>query len=457
MAAHRVCVVGTGYVGTVVAACFAAVGHSVIGLEIDTVKLESLRSGMPHFYEPGLAEMLRSGIAAGRLDFTDDDAAALHNANVIFICVETPTTESGHPDMAAVSTAARSIGSQVKEHQVIVTKSTVPIGSGQWLEGVLDESAGNGSGVGRFSVVSNPEFLREGSALDDFLYPDRIVIGSEDESALDLVEEIYRPVLEQDFEAGRDIEPILVRTDLATAETIKYAANAFLATKISFINEVANIAERVGADVVDVARAIGLDDRIGQAFLGAGVGWGGSCFGKDLDALSATARDYGLEPLILEAVREVNLRQRLVIVEKLQDHLASLRGRRIALFGLAFKPGTDDVRDAPAIDIAVRLARLGAVVIGYDPIVKDVPAAPDLVISGSVYEAAERADAVVVVTDWPQFEELDFDEVARVMSGRLLLDGRNYLDQSVVKAAGLRYVGMGRKVHTTERAENGKS
>ena len=451
MDAHRVCVVGSGYVGTVVAGCLAYIGHDVMAVEIDPIKLESLRTGTPHFFEPGLSEILRDGLAAGRLDFTDEMRRGVEGADVIFICVETPTTASGHPDMSSVAAAARSVGAHLKGHQVIVTKSTVPIGSGQWLETVLEDASDNGAGAGGFSVVSNPEFLREGTAVEDFLYPDRVVIGSEDDRALDVVESIYRPVLSQDFSTGRDLAPTLVRTDLATAETIKYAANAFLATKISFINEIAGIAERVGADVIGVADAIGLDHRIGRAFLGAGVGWGGSCFGKDLDALSATARDYGLDPLILEAVREVNIRQRHVIVEKLQDHLASLRGRRIALLGIAFKPGTDDLRDAPAIDIARRLSRLGASVAGYDPVVKDVPDAPDLAVCGDALEAVDRADAVVLVTDWPEFRDLDWAEIAEAMRGRLLLDGRNFLDDAAIKRAGLRYEGIGRRVRATER------
>ena len=445
MVAHQVCVVGSGYVGTVVAACFASVGHSVIGLEIDTAKLASLRAGTPHFYEPTLGEKLRAGIAVKRLKFTDDSAAAIKDANAIFICVDAPTTESGQPNMAAISTAARSIGTHLQRDQVVVMKSTVPIGSSRWLEGILKKTAAKNSIAWNASIVSNPEFLREGSAVEDFLYPDRIVIGSEDDEALDLVEQIYQPLLEQSFESGRTIRPTLVRTDLTTAETVKYAANAFLATKISFINEIANIADRVGADIVDVAYAMGLDKRIGQAFLGAGVGWGGSCLGKDLDALSATARSYGLDPLILDAVREVNIRQRHIIITKLQDHLASLRGKRIALLGLAFKPGTDDVRNAPAVDIAVRLTRLNAVVTGYDPVVKDIPEAPDLVLSGTVYEATKGVDAVVVLTDWPEFRQLDFDKISKIMKGHLLIDGRNHLEQSTIEHAGLYYVGIGRK------------
>ncbi len=446
MDSQRICVVGSGYVGTVVAACLASLGHHVTAVEIDPLKLDSLQSGTPPFYEPGLTELLRGALGSGHLEFTADSGAAMAGSSVVFLCVETPSTDSGHPDMSAVASAARTIGANLSGHQVLVTKSTVPIGSGQWLGALLKEASDNGHNGATFSIVSNPEFLREGSAVADFLYPDRIVIGSDDPAALDTVAAVYQPVLSQDFAEARDVKPTLVRTDLATAESIKYAANAFLATKISFINEIAGICDRVGADVTLVSDAIGLDHRIGHAFLSAGVGWGGSCFGKDLDALAATARDYGLDPLILDSVREVNQRQRHIVIERLQDRLGSLRGRRIALLGLAFKPSTDDLRDAPAVDIAVRLNRLGAIVSGYDPVVKDVPAAPALDVSEDPYLAARGADAVVLVTDWPQFRELDLDELARVMTGTLFFDGRNFLDPQAVSDCGLHYVGVGRGV-----------
>ncbi len=344
--------------------------------------------------------------------------------------------------MSAVAAAAKAIGPHIRDGMALVTKSTVPIGSGAWLGSIIEESHERSVD---FAVVSNPEFLREGSAIDDFLHPDRVVIGSKSTEAIELVTEAYRPILDQSFEGGRpDATPHLVTTGLATAEMIKYAANAFLATKISFINEMAQLCEKVGADVTEVAHAIGLDQRIGDKFLNAGVGWGGSCFGKDLDALAAIARDYGLDPEMLDAVRQVNQRQRLHVVDKLQLHLKTLRGRRVALFGLSFKPGTDDLRDAPAIEIARRLVDLGATVLGYDPIVKEVPGFPELRTTSEAFEAAERADAVVIVTEWPEFAELDMERLAEVMRGDLFFDGRNAIDAATVRAAGLRYEGIGR-------------
>ncbi len=440
--APRIAVVGTGYVGTVVAACLSLIGRRVVGVEIDNAKLEQLRSGTAPFYEPGLDELLRDQVASGRLSFTDDMAVALEAADIVFLAVGTPTGRDGHPDMSAVAAAAKAIGPHIRDGMALVTKSTVPIGSGAWLGSIIEESHERSVD---FAVVSNPEFLREGSAIDDFLHPDRVVIGSKSTEAIELVTEAYRPILDQSFEGGRpDATPHLVTTGLATAETIKYAANAFLATKISFINEMAQICEKVGADVTEVAHAIGLDQRIGDKFLNAGVGWGGSCFGKDLDALAAIARDYGLDPEMLDAVRQVNQRQRLHVVDKLQLHLKTLRGRRVALFGLSFKPGTDDLRDAPAIEIARRLVDLGATVLGYDPIVKEVPGFPELRTTSEAFEAAERADAVVIVTEWPEFAELDMERLAEVMRGDLFFDGRNAIDAATVRAAGLRYEGIGR-------------
>jgi UDPglucose 6-dehydrogenase len=439
----RVAVVGTGYVGTVVAACFSLIGRTVVGVEIDPAKLEQLRSGTAPFYEPGLDELLREQVASGRLTFTDDMGMALDGAEVVFLAVGTPTGKDGHPDMSFVAAAAKALGPHIRDGMALVTKSTVPIGSGAWLGSIIEESHET---TVDFAVVSNPEFLREGTAIDDFLHPDRVVIGSKSREAIELVTEAYRPILDQTFRGGRPdtVRPNLVTTGLATAETIKYAANAFLATKISYINEISQICEKVGADVTEVAHAIGLDQRIGDKFLNAGVGWGGSCFGKDLDALAAIARDYGLSPEMLDAVREVNRRQRLHVVDKLQLHLKTLRGRRIALFGLAFKPGTDDLRDAPSIDIARRLVELGATVLGYDPIVKEVPGFPELRTTSDAFEAAERADAVVVVTEWPEFDEIDLERLAEVMRGDLFFDGRNAIDSTRVRAAGLRYEGIGR-------------
>jgi nucleotide sugar dehydrogenase len=441
----KIVAVGSGYVGTVVSACFSKLGHEVVGVEIDPEKLAQLQAGIPPFWEGGLDDLLAEQVGSGNLTFTDDMDAALADADVIFLCVGTPSGTDGHPDMSHVVNAARAIGGSLQGHNVIVTKSTVPIGSGMWLNATIDDALADAASTATFSVVSNPEFLREGSAIEDFMHPDRIVLGSDDPAAIDLVHRAYQPILDQSFEGGRpDTRPAMVHTGLVTAETVKYAANAFLAAKISFINEISQICERVGADITDVATAIGLDSRIGDKFLNAGIGWGGSCFGKDLDALAAIARDYGLHPRMLDAVREVNRSQRHLIVEKLQAELKTLRGRRVTLLGLSFKPGTDDLRDAPAIDIASRLVQLGATVSAYDPVVKAFDEVPEVWIKDDVYAAVDRADAVVLITEWPEFNDVDYERVSSVMRGDYFLDGRNFLDPRKMSAAGLDYGSIGR-------------
>lgn len=439
-----VAVVGSGYVGTVVAASLASLGHRVVGLESDDEKLAVLRSGRAPFYETGLDELIEAGQASDHLRFTGDASDAMASSDVVFLCVGTPADLDGRPDMQYVEQAARAVASASDGHHVLVTKSTVPIGSGTWLRSILEEAGSTG-----MRVVSNPEFLREGTAVADFLHPERVVIGSDDDDALDIVAEVYAPIVDpiaagRSNGDGRTARPPLIRTTLATAETVKYAANAFLATKISFINEVANICELVGADVVEVATAIGLDGRIGPRFLDAGVGWGGSCFGKDLSALASIARDHGYEARLLEAAIDVNQRQRALVIEKLQRHLKVLRGRRIALLGVAFKPGTDDTRDAPAIDIACRLAHHGATVVLHDPMVRHVPDADGLEVLDDPYASAERADAVVLTTDWPDYLGLDLDRLASVMRGDLFLDTRNMLDAAAVEAAGFTHDCIGR-------------
>ena len=441
-----VAVVGTGYVGTVVAACLARVGRRTIGLEVDPEKLKALRQGRAPFFEPGLDSLLPRCLDSGLLTFTSNVEEAMARSDVVFLCVGTPPAADGAANMTYVAAAARSIGRCLRRHHVLVTKSTVPIGSGRWLTSIIEDAVPAGVDPdGAFSVVSNPEFLREGSAINDFLFPDRVVIGSDDPVALDLVTEVYRPILDQDFAGGHpDRRPPVVRTTLATAETVKYASNAFLATKISFINEIANICELVGADVSEVASALGLDNRIGPRFLDAGLGWGGSCFGKDLSALVTTAEQYGYDATLLRAAIAVNDRQRRHVVERLRHDLKIVQGRRIALLGLSFKPGTDDLRDAPAVDIATSLLRAGALVRAHDPLVTSVPACPDLVLAADPYSAAERADAVVLVTEWPDYLALDLGELRARMRGDLVLDGRNLLDPRSVEAAGLRYQGIGR-------------
>ena len=415
-----IAVVGSGYVGTVVAASMASLGHEVVGVEINPEKLEMLRRGTAPFYEPDLDRRLREAVDSGRLTFTDDFEVALEFSEVIFLCVDTPPGENGHPDTTSVSAAARAIGRAMYKPHVLVTKSTVPVGSGNWLATTVESELPDGVDPSVISVVSNPEFLREGSAIRDFLYPDRIVLGGDDPDAIQLVADIYRPILDQSFPGGDQAHrPVLVRTDRSTAETIKYAANAFLATKISFINDSAE-------------------------FLSAGVGWGGSCFAKDLEALAATARSHGQEPAILNAARQVNEHQRHRLVHKVQQHLRPLRGSRIALLGLSFKPNTDDTRDAPAITIARSLMEKGAIVRGYDPMVKSIPELPNLQTAPDPYTALERADALILVTEWAELVNLDFAEVAARMRGNVVIDGRNAFDPKAVRTAGLAYEGVGK-------------
>ncbi len=440
-----IAVIGSGYVGTVMAACLADLGHGVIGVEISAEKLALLNDGIPPFFETGLEERLKTGISSGRLSFTDDYDLAMKQSEIVFLCVDTPPGTNGHPDMSSVAAAARSIGAALHDSHIVVTKSTVPVGSGNWLEATIEGELPEGVDPSVLCVVSNPEFLREGSAVSDFLHPDRVVVGGDCANSVEKVVQVYDRILSQDFEGGEPtLKPALVKTGRATAETIKYAANAFLATKISFINEIANICERLGADVTEVADAIGLDARIGRSFLDAGIGWGGSCFGKDTSALASMAREQGIEPLILDATRRVNMNQRHVVVRKLQDHLRPLRGRRVALLGLAFKPGTDDTRDAPAITVVRSLGEKGALIRASDPTVTELPGAPDLEIFKDPYEAVCDADAVVLLTEWPTFLNLDFEKTADCMRGNVFIDGRNALDPEVLQEAGLVYEGIGR-------------
>jgi UDPglucose 6-dehydrogenase len=477
MNSMNISVVGTGYVGLVTGVCLAYLGHDVTCVDNDESKVHMLSDGRSPIYEPGLDDLLREAIAAGRIRFTTDIASAC-GAEVIFIAVGTPPLEGGHPDLSAVQSVARSIGSAIENCddgvvRVIVNKSTVPIGSGNWvemlvLEGQRDDGAGNGKprrtgGLageadrrGRFVVASNPEFLREGSAIHDTLYPDRIVVGSSDERAVDALRRLYEPLLSQDFEPPSAIAPRpkgcktvpLVVTELASAEMIKYAANAFLATKISFANEIANLCERVGADVTEVMRGIGLDERIGVRFLNAGVGWGGSCFGKDLAALINIAGEYEYDPELLRATVAVNQRQRQAVIRRLQHELKIVKGRTIGLLGLAFKPETDDLRDAPSLSIAEALIGMGARVKAFDPVASDAcfGQRPDLdiVYAESADDLVEGCDAVVLVTEWKEFKNLDLRRVAELMAGDVFVDGRNVFEPDALRAAGLRGGGIGR-------------
>ena len=419
-------VIGTGYVGLVTAAGFAELGSDVYCVDIDATKIERLRAGEVPIYEPGLQELLARN--AQRLHFSTDLSGALEHARLLFVAVGTPPTHSGDADLSAVHEVVDSM--PAGDGHALVMKSTVPCGTGANIKRIFREE-----GKSMFSYVSCPEFLKEGSAVKDFLNPDRIVIGDEGDWAGDVVAGLYEP-----FDAP------LVRTDIASAEMIKLAANAFLATKISFINEIANVCEALGADVVEVARGMGLDARIGPKFLQAGLGYGGSCFTKDVSALKLLAGNSGYHFQLLNAVIEVNELQKRRVVSKLQRQLGELAGKRVALLGLAFKPNTDDMRGASSLVLAARLQAEGAHVRAFDPIAETQARElmPHLDYAPDALDAVSDADAVVLVTEWPEFIDLDWRKVAQAMRGTLVIDGRNALDAEAIQAAGLTYEGVGR-------------
>jgi len=421
-----IAVIGTGYVGLVTAAGFAELGSEVWCVDVDQVKVDRLRRGEIPIYEPGLAESIERN--RERLHFDTELAPALEHARLLFVAVGTPPTYSGDADLSAVHAVVSSM--PASDRHALVMKSTVPVGTGATIKRMLSEQ-----GKSAFAYVSCPEFLKEGSALEDFLHPDRVVVGDEGDWAGDAVAELYAP-----------LGAPLVRTDIASAEMIKLAANAFLATKISFINEIANVSELTGADVLEVARGIGLDQRIGKHFLKPGIGFGGSCFPKDVSALKQLAGNSGYHFQLLTAVIEVNELQKRRVIAKLQKHLGSLIGKRIALLGLAFKANTDDMREASSLVLSARLQADGAAVSAYDPVA--VEEARKLMggveFADSALDALAGADAVVLVTEWPEFSELDWGEVAERMTGNVVVDGRNFLDRERVEAAGLVYTGIGR-------------
>ncbi len=447
----RVCVIGTGYVGLVTGVCLAQIGHQVICIDNNEAKIALMQSGTAPIYEPGLDEMMQSAMAAGNLEFTTDLAAGVAHGDILFIAVGTPALPTGESDTRYVEAVARSIGSHLNGgYKVIVNKSTVPIGSGDWVRRiVLDGVAEREAEIAGFDVVSNPEFLREGSAVYDTFNPDRIVLGSDSNKAIAMMQELYQPLVNRDFAEDKSLPPVpVVVTDLSSAEMIKYAANSFLATKISFINEVANICDRVGADVTQVAKGIGLDSRIGNKFLQAGIGWGGSCFPKDVSALIHTADDYGYDAKLLKAAVEVNQSQRYLAIAKLQQTLKILKGKTIGLLGLTFKPDTDDLRDAPALDLIKELIRLGAKVKAYDPIITNQNL--EIFLATNPEELATDCDALVLVTDWQEFKTLDYGPLASKMNTPNLIDGRNFLDRNVLEQAGFNYIGIGRAASTTQ-------
>ena len=421
---------GAGYVGLVTGACFADLGHEVVIRDVVSERIERLQAGEIPIYEPGLEQVLERN--ADRIHFTLDVQEAVAGSDFLYVAVGTPPTESGDADLGAVWSVVDELPSDLPGRPIVVMKSTVPVGTGVRVRERLDAR-----GLTDVGYVSNPEFLAEGSALADFMSPDRLVVGAFDDADADRVVELHR-----------GIETVIVRTDVSSAELVKLAANAFLSTRISFINEIANVCELVGADVVDVARGVGLDHRLGPHFLRAGIGFGGSCFPKDVTALKQLAGNSGYQFMLLHAVWEVNELQKRRVVQKLQKHLGPLRGKTIALLGLAFKPSTDDMREAPSRVIAYRLLSEGAEVRGWDPV-----AQPDdllgIELSDSVLDAVRNADAAVIVTEWPELAQLATPEVRDAMAHPLIVDGRNLLDPVATQAAGFLYEGIGRPRHAS--------
>jgi UDPglucose 6-dehydrogenase len=435
----RVAVIGTGYVGLVTGACLADFGHTVTCVDSVAERVTSLHAGRIPFFEPGLAELVARNTTAGRLHFSTDLTAAAADSAVIFVAVGTPEGSNGAADMSQVEGVAEELAGCVRGYHVIVTKSTVPVGTGKWLADFMRRRVPAGV---ELDIVSNPEFLREGSAISDFMRPDRVVIGTTSERAAGLMRELYRPLYL--------IETPMVVTDVESAEMIKYASNAFLAVKIGFINEVANLCERVGADVHVVAKGMGLDKRIGPKFLHPGPGYGGSCFPKDTRALAALGTQHDARQRIVEAAIDANVAQRTLLVAKLETALDGLENRRVAVLGLAFKPNTDDVREAPSLFVCRELARRGAIVSAYDPVAAAAARAALADLAGAInftndaYEAARQADAVVIMTEWNEFRGLELERLHRVMSQPLIIDARNALDPGQAILAGFRYVGTGR-------------
>jgi len=431
----HISVIGTGYVGLVTGACFAEFGVDVTCADVDEDKINRLQRGIVPIYEPGLDHLVSKNIQAGRLRFTTDLREAVEQALVIFLAVGTPPLPDGSPDLSYVESAACSIAEYMNGYKVIVTKSTVPIGTGEHIRRLISER--QKSRV-NFGVVSNPEFLREGAAINDFMRPDRVVIGSRDQEAIAIMKDLYRPLYL--------IEAPFVITSLEAAELTKYAANAFLATKISFINEIANLCERIGCDVHDVARAIGMDKRIGSKFLHPGPGFGGSCFPKDTKALASVARQFDLDSLIVDAVIEVNQRQRKEMLKKIGNLVGNLEGKTIAVLGLAFKPETDDMREAPSVDIIRNLVANGARIKAYDPVAKEeaMRILPDLTYADDEYAAVTDADALVFITEWNQFRALDMTRIRDLMRSPKIADLRNIYEPEDMRELGFEYVGVGR-------------
>lgn len=431
----HITVIGTGYVGLVTGACFAEFGVEVTCVDVDKNKIENLKKGIIPIYEPGLDNIVEKNSKAGRLHFTTDIKSAVEQALVVFLAVGTPPKADGSPDMSFYQQAAKDIAEAMNGYKVLVTKSTVPVGTGKWLREFVSEQQKIKT---NFGVASNPEFLREGAAIDDFMRPDRVVIGSNEEDAIAIMKDLYRPLYL--------IETPIVITSLEAAELIKYAANAFLATKITFINEIANLCDAIGCDVHDVARGMGMDNRIGRKFLHPGPGYGGSCFPKDTRALTTVADQFGVETLIVDAVVEANERQRQAMIPKIEKLVGDFKDKQIGVLGLSFKPETDDMREAPAIDIIRAMQERGARVKAFDPVAMEEAkhSLPDVEFANDEYEVIEGADALVIITEWNQFRALDMEKVKSLLKSPKIADLRNIYEPEDMRELGFEYIGVGR-------------
>lgn len=431
----HIAVIGTGYVGLVSGACFAEFGTDVVCVDVDEKKIDGLNNGVIPIYEPGLDSIVKKNVDDGRLRFTTDIKFAVEKAQVVFLAVGTPPLADGSPDMSYYRQAAKDVAEAMNGYKVLVTKSTVPVGTGNWLRSFVKENLKTET---EFGVASNPEFLREGAAITDFMRPDRVVIGSNEVRAIEVMKELYRPLFL--------IETPIVITSLEAAELIKYAANAFLATKITFINEIANLCDAIGCDVHDVARGMGMDNRIGRKFLHPGPGYGGSCFPKDTRALTTVADQFGVETLIVDAVIEANQRQRDAMIPKIEKLVGDLSGKKIGMLGLSFKPETDDMRESPAIEIIAELIKRGASVKAFDPVamVESRHFISGIEYAHDEYDAITGADAMVIVTEWNQFRALDLDRVKSLLNLPKIADLRNIYEPKEMREMGFEYVGVGR-------------
>ena len=446
----KVCVIGTGYVGLVSGVCFAEIGNTVFCVDKDKDKIKLLKAGKVPIFEEGLVELIKKNMESGNLIFHSDTGSGIKESDIIFICVGTPPLPSGKPDLSAIDEVAKLIGRNLNSYKIILNKSTVPIGTAKRIKKIIKENQNDDNKCYDFDIVSNPEFLKEGEAVKDAFFPERIVIGSESKKAIEIMKKLYEPIINQDFGYAanntykKDKIPVLI-TDSTSAELIKYASNAFLATKISFVNEIANICERVDANILDVTYGMGLDSRIGSRFMKAGIGWGGSCFPKDVRALSYTAEEYGSPASILNAVIQVNNHQRFKVIQKAMDMLGIIDDKIIGVLGLSFKPNTNDTREAPSITIINKFLELGAEVRVYDPVVKEYPDNMDkgAIMAASPYRAVKGANLMVLVTEWSQFYDLDFKKIKNLMANCNIIDGRNILDRQKLQKMGFKYASIG--------------